>query len=239
VSRRDDARGPISGSRGEDSGVSTTIPLDKRILLPAAVAALAALGVGLALLLSSGEEPGRARGDPRPAPPAEGAASPPAKSLEQADWKVSFTRAGTSGRLSRRAVTRLRAQRPRLTRAVRAASDAMFLGGNTSASSYFRGPARGAFRRSGAGAPEGAQKVRTLRRAARVAIQATTAKRAAASVTVIARGVVDGRDFKVRHRSQLWLERTKRGWKVIAFDIDQRPMRLSPKRGKPAPEKKE
>jgi hypothetical protein len=159
--------------------------------------------------------------------------------VEQADWKVSFSRAGRSGRLSKRAVTRLRAQRPRLTSAVRAASDAMFLGGDTPASSYFRGPARGAFRRSNAGAPEGAKEVRTLRRTARVAIQATTAKRAAASVTVIARGVVDGRDFKVRHRSRLWLERTKKGWKVIAFDIDQRPMRHSPKRGKPAPEKKE
>jgi hypothetical protein len=220
--------------------VSTTISLDKRILLPAAVATLAALGVGLALLLSSGEDPGRARpGEPRPAPPAEGRVSPPAKNLEQADWKISFSRAGRSGRLSKRAVKRLRAQRPRLTSAVRALSDAMFLGGDAPASSYFRGPARGAFRRSSAGAPERAKEVRTLRRTARVAIQATTAKRAAASVSVIARGVVNGRDFKVRHRSRLWLERTKKGWKVIAFDLDQRPMRLSPKRGKPAPEKKE
>lgn len=115
----------------------------------------------------------------------------------------------------------------------------MFLGGGTPASSYFRGPARGAFRRSGAGVPEGAKEVRTLRRTARVTIQATTAKRAAASVTVIARGMVDGRDFKIRHRSELWLERTKKGWKVIAFDIDQRPMRLTPRRQKPAEEKKQ
>jgi hypothetical protein len=115
----------------------------------------------------------------------------------------------------------------------------MFLGGGTPASSYFRGPARGAFRRSGAGVPEGAKEVRTLRRTARVTIQATSAKRAAASVTVIARGMVDGRDFKFRHRSELWLERTKKGWKVIAFDIDQRPMRLTPRRQKPAEEKNE
>jgi hypothetical protein len=51
--------------------------------------------------------------------------------------------------------------------------------------------------------------------------------------------VVGGRDFKVRHRSQLWLERTKKGWKVIAFDIDQRPMRLTTGRQKPATEKEE
>ena len=51
--------------------------------------------------------------------------------------------------------------------------------------------------------------------------------------------LVGGRDFKVRHRSQLWLERTKKGWKVIAFDIDQRPMRLTTGRQKPATEKEE
>ena len=221
--------------------MSTTISLDKRIWLPAALAGLALLGVGLALLLSSDEEPSRARsGEERPTTPERKAPPPPpARAVKQADWKVSFSRAGTSGRLSKRAVTRLRAQRPRLTSAVRAATDAMFLGGQPSASSYFRGPARGAFRRAKFGAPEGAKEVRTLRRTAQVAIQATTAKRAAASVTVIARGVVGGRDFKLRHRSHLWLERTKKGWKVIGFDIDQRPMRLTQDRDKPASEKKE
>jgi hypothetical protein len=220
--------------------VSTTITLDKRFWLPASVAALAALGIGLSLLLSSEDRTGRAQpAEPRPTSADRPTVTPPTGGVEQAAWKVSFSRAGTSGKLSKRAVTRLRAQRPRLTTAVRAASDAMFLGGGAPASSYFRGPARGAFRRSNAGAPEGAKEVRTLRRAARVTIQATTARRAAASVTVIARGVVGGRDFKVRHRSQLWLERTKKGWKVIAFEIDQRPMRLTTGRQKPATEKEE
>jgi hypothetical protein len=220
--------------------VNTTITLDKRIWLAASVAALAALGIGLTLLLSSEDGAGRAQpAEPRPTSADRPAVSPPTGGVEQAGWKVSFSRAGTSGKLSKRAVTRLRAQRPRLTTAVRAVSDAMFLGGGAPASSYFRGPARGAFRRSSAGAPEGAKEVRTLRRTAQVTIQATTARRAAASVTVIARGVVGGRDFKVRHRSQLWLERTKKGWKVIAFDIDQRPMRLTTGRQKPAKDKEE
>jgi hypothetical protein len=220
--------------------VSTTITFDKRFWLPASLVALAALGIGLSLLLSSEDRTGRAQpAEPRPTSADRPAVTPPTGGVEQAAWKVSFSRAGTSGKLSKRAVTRLRAQRPRLTTAVRAASDAMFLGGGAPASSYFRGPARGAFRRSNAGAPEGAKEVRTLRRAARVTIQATTARRAAASVTVIARGVVGGRDFKVRHRSQLWLERTNKGWKVIAFDIDQRPMRLTAGRQKPATEKEE
>lgn len=237
MSRRE-RRPPAPGAGERKQAVSTTVTLDKRIWLPASVATLAVLGIGLALLLSSEDRTGRTRpAEPRPTTAERPAVSPPPRGVEQAAWKVSFSRAGTSGKLSPRAVTRLRAQRPRLTRAVRAAADAMFLGGEAPAASYFRGPARGALRRSSAGAPEGAKKVRTLRRTASVTIQATTARRAAAAVTVIARGVVGERDFKVRHRSQLWLERTKKGWKVIAFDIDQRPMPLTTNRQKPAQEK--
>jgi hypothetical protein len=201
------------------------VTVDRRIWLPA-LAALLGLGVALAVLLPSSDSAGHApASEARPTPNESPPAEPRPRTIPQADWRVSVSRAGTKERLSRRAVTRLRAQRPRLVNVVRSLSDAMFLGGDRPASYYFSGPARTAFRDSGAGAPEGAKNMRTLRRTARIAIQSTTAKRAAAAVTVIARGVVDKRDFKLRHDSQLWLERTKKGWKVIAFDIDQRPMR--------------
>jgi hypothetical protein len=217
--------------------MSTNTLLDKRIWVPAAAAGLVLLGIGLVLFPFSRDEPASPQPVEPRRPPADSPADRPrTQTIDQADWKVTLTRAGAGGRLPKRARERLQAQRPRLRSVVRSASDAMFLEGGKAASSYFYGPAHGAFRRSGAGVPRGASGVRTLRRTARIAIQGTTARRAAAAITMVARGSVKGRDFRLHHRSQLWLERTKKGWKVIAFDIEQRPMPLGKNRSKPKKE---
>lgn len=214
--------------------MSTSTLLDKRIWGPAAAAGLVLLGIGLVVFPIFRDEPARPQPvQPRPTPADSPADPPRTPTLAQADWKVTLTRAGAGGRLPKQARERLKAQRPRLTSVVRSASDAMFLEKDKAPSYYFYGPAHGAFRRSGAGVPRGASDVRTLRRTARIAIQGTTARRAAAAVTVVARGSVGKRDFRLHHHSQLWLERTKKGWKVIAFDIEQRPMPLSRNRDKP------
>jgi hypothetical protein len=59
----------------------------------------------------------------------------------------------------------------------------------------------------------------TLRRA-RIGIQAGGARTAVAAVTVRAVGDHAG-TAPVLHRSTLWLERARTGWKVIAFDVRQ------------------
>jgi hypothetical protein len=198
----------------------------KKGLPPALVAGgTAALAAGLALavvlLTSEGQrEPARA---PAPAP-----ASPSAPRIEQARWRVEARTAGRAGELSRPERRRLRGQRPRVGALVRELYDALFLrpGGARDAVRKALAPAaaRSLLRMRRLGAPEAAERVRTLVRRARVAIEGPRGLRAVASVWVKARGRLRGRPFTLTHRATLWLERSGRAWRVIAYDVEQRPL---------------
>jgi hypothetical protein len=75
------------------------------------------------------------------------------------------------------------------------------------------------------GFPEGVSDVEILRRRANVGIQARGARHAAAEITVAAKGVVNETNVRLLHDATLWLERDGSEWKVIAFEVTQRPLK--------------
>jgi hypothetical protein len=147
---------------------------------------------------------------------------------QQADWKISIHPAGVTGKLSKSEKLRIAHQRHALRGVVRDLYGALFFNParvDNVLSSRFSKASATSFRRAHAGIPKDMSNVTTKRRAARVSVQASGAKRAVADVTVVASGNLEGRAVKILHRSRLWLERTGRHWKIIAFDVDQRPVK--------------
>ncbi|HYN35412.1 MAG TPA: hypothetical protein VEV82_00390 [Actinomycetota bacterium] len=96
---------------------------------------------------------------------------------------------------------------------------------------YFAPPAGNAITSSDFGLPQSANQVDTTKRRARIGIEADGAKRAVVDVSLVARGKSDEGEFRVESDSTLYLERTGSKWHVIAFDVDQRPLPLNPKKG--------
>jgi hypothetical protein len=203
--------------------VDATAP-DKRRLPPALVAgATAAVAAGLALavvLLTSGSGSGTPPASPPTAP-----ASPAAR-IAQAPWRIEAHAVGRFGDAPKAARRRLRAQRPRAAALVRDVYDAIVLRPRVARRTIrerFAPPAGRSFaglRRLGP--PQGASRVKTLVRRARVALEAPGGRRAVAAVSVRARGIARGRRFRLKHRSTLWLERSGGRWHVVAYEVDQR-----------------
>ena len=97
---------------------------------------------------------------------------------------------------------------------------------------YFTTGAANAFRSSDLGLPQDASEVQTKKRTARIWIDVDGARRAAARVEVIATGQSSSGEFRSASQSHLWLEREGNAWKVIGYEVDQRPLPLNPNKGK-------
>jgi hypothetical protein len=54
-------------------------------------------------------------------------------------------------------------------------------------------------------------------------VYARTGGQAVARATIAATGHVDGEPFDIKQSSYLWLIRADEEWRVVAFEIDQRP----------------
>lgn len=188
---------------------------------------LAPLGVGLGvvlliaavallLLMNPGNKGGRRGGSL-------------GEGLPQAQWKfTSFPIAGQKGKLPGE-------QEKALEKLIRRWSDAVYLFPGDlrrSTQRYFTTPAANAFRASDVGLPKGAREVQTRRRAARIWIDIDGARRAAAHVEVIATGRSSSGEFRTASDTRLWLERDGNAWKVIGYDVDQRPLPANPNKGK-------
>lgn len=189
-----------------------------RVVRRAALVLVAGLLMGACEARS---DPAAIKDPPRQAPSATSAEIP------QARWKMTAYISGAVGPVGKRETKRARAQRVRASKLVRRVYDAMFLDParrDEVLKAKFHPRAARALRRK-AGVPKQAQEVQTTQRKADIAIHAVGARRAVASVKVRARGVVGDRSFKIVHRGTLWLERRKGKWKVIAFDVAQRPAR--------------
>lgn len=65
-------------------------------------------------------------------------------------------------------------------------------------------------------------RIQTLKREARIAIDLKTRAAASAKVTLRFRARSGKKRVMVAHNGTLWLERSKKGWQIIAFDLDQR-----------------
>lgn len=148
--------------------------------------------------------------------------------IEQARWKVHAAPAGTLSKPSKRAMKQFRAQRRPLGQTVRDIYNTTFLvpesAGDTVKQSFSK-TASTAFNRLKLGLPRGAEAVVIKRRTARLAIDVAGARRATVRVHVIARGLVKEDRFGLEHTATLYLTRSSKEWRVVAFEVDQRPFR--------------
>jgi hypothetical protein len=189
----------------------------------AAIALFTAMAVGASVLASCTSEP-RDRGS---APPPPEVSSP---KIKQARWQIKARGSGAISKVTRADKRRLSTQRPRLAGLVRDVYDSLFLYPSRRRAVLhrrFSKPAARTVVRSRAGVPSDAELVRTWSRRARISIQPDGARRAAAIVVVRARGQLRSKIFRIVHKATLWLERPKRLWRVIGFEVSQGPFQAN------------
>ncbi|MDP9069637.1 MAG: hypothetical protein M3N53_15035 [Actinomycetota bacterium] len=198
--------------------MSVVAPDEDRVWVVAGVSIAAVLLVGL-LLLGGGDraEPVVSHDAPG-APRTEKLVPPP-----QARWKITTHSAGVVEPVTKAQQRAVARQRPALSALVRRVYDALFVHPGRSRAvlrDTFTRRAAGAFRRSGAGVATAGVASTTLRRADIGIAPTDGARLAVATVAVRAQADEPGAT-RFLHRSTLWLERSQRLWKVIAFSIDQ------------------
>ena len=200
--------------------MSIVAPSQKRLVWPVAIALSCSMVVALLLYL-----PTRATIDTSGGP-----ATIAAPGVVQAAWDVKAFPAGGAGvdRLTKTDKKHIAAQREPLAALITHLYDALFLQPDRLEGvlrTSFTAPAAKRAASAKLGLPARASEVRTKRRVARVGIHMQGATRAAARVVVAGRAVVQGRAAKFKHEATLWLERNRKTWKVIAFDVIQGPVR--------------
>lgn len=202
------------------------------VLLGALSVVIAAAG-GVAYLSARPSAPEAPRGPRADGEPAviDAEASPRPKvvggtrEIKQSPWKFEISPVGGGPHVSDKQSQRLRAQKPRLRKLVRATYDGLFLEPEQRAKGVkdlFSARSASALLASSAGLKPTVQDVRAVRRSASIGILAGRANNAAAKITIGAKGANRNGEFHVLHRSTLWLERALGKWTVIAFDVDQR-----------------
>ena len=183
------------------------------------VAVLVVCGiVAAAVAMTSDEE-----GPTTPRTPSSGSVGDP--DIRQAKWKFTIQR-GPGKKFSKKERAYFVKQRKRLRGMTRDVFDALFLSPEKQGAALranFTAKARKSYLRAGAGLPERAEDVRVRRRSARIVIESNA--RATMDVRVVARGKAGPRTFATDHRSVLYSARSKNGWKVLGFTVDQKPFR--------------
>lgn len=192
----------------------------------------AAAALATALLLSLGGcDSGSSAGTPRgPNAPVGSVGAP---RVQQARWQLKTFPAGNAGKVTKKEARGVSDQRPRLTSIVRRLYNALFLAPERTdalVKEVFTKAAGARFIELRPGIGRASRDVKILRRSARIGIDVSGARRAAARVRLVAQGRLrDGR-FAVEHTGDLFLQLQHRRWRVIAFDIHQRPFHKKPKR---------
>lgn len=161
-------------------------------------------------------------------PEASSTGSATSPEIEQAKWKVKTRLAPGHRKLSKKQKNRVKKAATPIGDLVTEVYDVLFLAPEDRASivkARFLAPTATALLRTDTGVARGSSEVRTLRRSADIAIDATTTRLAAVRVTIKARGMNGDKNFTVLHKARLWLEKMKGRWKVIAFRVDQGPRR--------------
>jgi hypothetical protein len=188
------------------------------LLAAIVVAFLVASGIGFALELEDDNEPS-------PTPVARRSNfEPDEPEIAQAPWKIySFPSAtlGDPTKKQRKAVKRVA---PRVQTVVKDLYDALVLSRSQLKEATSRWMTRFSARelRAAPPIPVELSRVKTLRREAKIGIDLRTRSRAAARVEIAFRADQGKKTLSFAHRGTLWLERHKGGWRVIAFDIEQR-----------------
>ena len=208
--------------------MSTSARTDQRKYSPAAVlaavvACLAAGGVAAFLAGLGDESPSTVTPQARP----RTVASPP--EVNHARWRIRHHATGGLGKLTKAQRRRVRAQAPRVGALVRQVFDTLFLDparvSPVVRASFTRSAARSWVRLRAAGPPRGTSRLELVARRARLSFDARSATQAVASVRLAARGRTVRRRFRLAHETTLWLERSPGKWRVVAYDVSQRPVR--------------
>jgi hypothetical protein len=148
--------------------------------------------------------------------------------LPQATWTVKAFPAGAAGDLTKAARKATAEQRPLVAATIEKLFDALILAPDTLKDVLKKtaeAPAARALASSKLVSPPRLRNVETVRREARVGVDVTGARRAAGEVVVVLKGSVGGKPVRVKHTSQLWLERKEGRWLVIAYAGQRRPLR--------------
>ena len=177
------------------------------------------------LILSAGDEP-------RPNAQGQGGGPPPdqihptKRPIEQAPWRIHVYPAGAVTKLTAHQRARVKTQRERLADSVRNLFDAQYFSPEAAArpvaEKTFAPAAARRWLSARSGPPQGLAKLRTVARTARIGVNARTAKQAAATVRIVARGRRGQREARFAQVATLWLERAGGRWRVIAFVTDRR-----------------
>ena len=91
------------------------------------------------------------------------------------------------------------------------------------ARAHFTAPAAAALAGARIRLPSGLRDVAVSTRSANIGIQARGAARAGVRVNVALQGTNDEGLVRLSHRATLWLERQSGRWRVIGFDVNQKP----------------
>jgi len=194
--------------------VSTAAPISRLgwRLLPAVVAGAAMVIAASVAIQALRSHPGLVSVGTDPAPVAAVAGQP---------WEMTVFPVGTRGGLSKPQRARFKAQRTHVTKVVRKVFGVLTgsPGFEVTVKEHFSRDAALSLMRTKAGLPEDTTRVDIRRRKASIGIQGSPPRTAAARVKVRAIAEVGGREIAWSDRATLWMEKTKRGWVVIAFDL--------------------
>jgi hypothetical protein len=161
--------------------------------------------------------------------------------IKQAPWRIRTQPVGSVAKITRADKKQLKDQRPRLATLVKDVYDSLFLFPSRKKAALRKHFVRRAARRvlsSNAGISPRAKRVRTWSRRADIGIQPNNAAAAAVKVHVHATGIVGRRVFRLVHKATLWLQRSKRGWKVVGFEVDQGPVKKAARKDEKKRQKK-
>jgi hypothetical protein len=185
-------------------------------LLPAVV-----VGAAMVIVASLTIDALRSNPDIIAAPAAPGAAAVAPASVDAPAWDMRVFPVGTRAGLTKIQRRHFEAQRPAVTKIVRKVFGAIAgeRGLNEIVGVHFTKDAARALTRSHVSLPAEATRVVINRRRASIGIQGTPPRTAAARVSLRAKAEVGSRTVQWTDRATLWLERSKRGWHVIAFDL--------------------
>jgi hypothetical protein len=195
--------------------------MQNRIWIPLVAAGIAlALAVGLLTYVLLQQQTDNRGGAERAAPTIDVPTTVP-----QAKWRVR-TGAEGSKRVTKAERARVDKRGAQVVTVVQTFFDTLFLDpANTDkvvAQTFTRGAAQ-ALDRPGVTLPKGAEDVQTLRRRAKIVLYAETASQAIANVHIRLKGIAEDRPFKLEHKARLWLQRGDNGWRVFAYEINQKP----------------
>ena len=201
--------------------MSIVAPSQRRLVWPVAIALTCSMAVALVLYLPSRTPT---------VDPSDTAGTIAAPGVVQAAWDMKTFPAGGAGvrRMSKASKARLAAQREPITALITDVYDTLFLEPARASEVLRNGFTRPAAKQALAarfGMPRTATEVKIKRRVAQVGIHMQGANRAAARVVVAGRATIKGRRATFHHAATLWMERVRKTWKVIAFDVTQGPTR--------------